>query len=69
MPLTMVGIGETTVIKRIKGTDETRKFLKSLGFVMGAYVTVISDIAGNMILKIKDTRIALDKSMVNRILV
>ncbi|MEG2919379.1 MAG: FeoA family protein, partial [Clostridium sp.] len=59
MPITMMGIGETMAIKRIKGTDETRKFLKNLGFVMGESVTVVSDISGNMILNIKNTRIAL----------
>lgn len=69
MPITMMGIGETMAIKRIKGTDETRKFLKNLGFVMGESVTVVSDISGNMILNIKNTRIALDKSMANRIIV
>ncbi|MDF2674630.1 MAG: ferrous iron transport protein [Clostridiales bacterium] len=69
MPLTMVKTGETNYIKRITGKDETRKFLARLGFVEGESVTVISEISGNMILNIKDTRVALDKSMVNRIIV
>jgi ferrous iron transport protein A len=65
----MVKTGETNYIKRITGKDETRKFLARLGFVEGESVTVISEISGNMILNIKDTRVALDKSMVNRIIV
>lgn len=69
MPLTMVRIGEVNYIKRITGKDETRKFLGRLGFVEGESVTVISEISGNMILNIKDTRVALDRSMVNRIIV
>ncbi|GAA0722305.1 FeoA family protein [Clostridium malenominatum] len=69
MPLSMVKAGETNSIKKITGKDETRKFLANLGFVEGADVTVISELAGNMILNIKDTRVALDKGMANRIMV
>lgn len=69
MPLTMVKAGETNCIKKITGKDETRKFLERLGFIEGESVTVVSEMFGNMILNIKDTRIALDKSMANRIMV
>lgn len=69
MPLSMLQIGETNCIKKITGKDETRKFLANLGFVEGASVTVVSELSGNMILNIKDTRIALDKTMANRIIV
>lgn len=62
-------IGEMNFIKRITGKDDTRRFLKNLGFVEGESVTVISEIAGNMILNIKDTRVALDKSIAKRIMV
>ncbi|NLU53784.1 MAG: ferrous iron transport protein A [Clostridiaceae bacterium] len=69
MPLTMAKTGEPNLIKKITGKDETRRFLESLGFVVGEQVTVMSEIAGNVICRIKDTRIALDKSMANRIIV
>lgn len=69
MPLTMARTGEKNLIKRITGKDEVRRFLATLGFVEGETVTVISEISGNMILNIKDTRVALDKSMANRIMV
>lgn len=69
MPLTMAKVGETNCIKRITKKDEIRKFLERLGFVEGETVTVISEIAGNMILSVKNTRVALDKSMANRIMV
>ena len=69
MPLTMAKAGERNLIKRVTGKDEVRRFLASLGFVEGESVTVVSEIAGNMILNIKDTRVALDKSMANLIMI
>lgn len=69
MPLTMVGSGEENIVKKIRGKDETCRFLESLGFVEGVAVTVISEIAGNMIVNVKGARVALSKSMANRILV
>lgn len=69
MPLTMAKAGERNLIKKVTGKDEVRRFLASLGFVEGESVTVVSEIAGNMILNIKDTRVALDKSMANRIMI
>lgn len=69
MPLTMAKPGEVNYIRKITGKDEVRQHLAELGFVVGERVTVVSEIAGNMILSIKDSRVALDKSMVNRILV
>ena len=69
MPLTMATQGETYVIQRITGKDETKHFLKNLGFLVGECVTVISEIGGNVIIRIKESRIALDKNKANRILV
>jgi len=69
MPLTMARIGEPNCIKRITGKDKTRRFLGSLGFVVGENVTVVSEMSGNVILIVKDTRVALDKSMENRIMI
>ncbi len=69
MPLSMLGIGQTNSIKKVTGKDDIRKFLANLGFVEGAEVTIVSELSGNMILNVKDTRVALDKRMVNRIMV
>ena len=69
MPLTMAEIGEKNRIIKINGKDETRKLLENLGFVEGSDVTVISEIAGNMIVSVKDSRIAIDKGMARRIIV
>ena len=69
MPLTMARAGERNVIKRVIGKDETRRFLENLGFVSGAHVIVVSEMGGNMIVNVKDARIAISKSMANRIMV
>lgn len=69
MPLTMAQPGETVVIRKITGKDEVRQHLAELGFVVEEPVTVVSAIAGNLILKVKDSRIALDKSMANRVMI
>ena len=69
MPLTMAKVGEPNTIKRIGGREETKKFLENLGFVTGSVVTVVSEISGNMILNIKDSRVALGKDMANKIMV
>ena len=69
MPLTMVNVGETNVIKKIGGKEETRRFLENLGFVVGGVVTVISEVGGNIIVNVKDSRVAIGKDMANKILV
>lgn len=69
MPLTMAQIGEKSYIQRITGKDEVRQHLAELGFVVGSEVIVVSELAGNMIIAVKDSRIALDKTMANRIIV
>lgn len=69
MPLTLARSGESNTVKEIHGKDETRRFLESLGFVEGGSVTVVSEMGGNLIVNIKDTRIALSKAMANRIMV
>ena len=68
MPLIMVGIGETCTIQRIGGSEETRRFLANLGFVQGAEVTVLSAIGGNVIVNIKDSRVAINKDMARQIM-
>lgn len=69
MPLTMAKPGETVVIRKITGKDEVRQHLAELGFVVDSPVTVVSEISGNLILQVKDSRIALDRSMANRIMI
>ena len=69
MPLTMANAGETNTISKIIGKDEARQHLAELGFVIGEKITIVSKIGGNMILTIKNSRIALDKTMTCRILV
>jgi ferrous iron transport protein A len=61
--------GETAIIRKITGRDDVRQHLAELGFVVDASVTVISEMAGNLILQVKDSRIALDKTLANRVLI
>lgn len=69
MPLTMAKSGEARVIRKISGKDDTRRFLASLGFVVGQEVTVMNEIGGNMIVNVKNTRVAIDKNMAMRIFI
>ena len=69
MPLTMVKCGEPNTIRRVGGKEETKKFLENLGFVAGSVVTVVYTVSGNLIVNVKDSRVALGKDMANKILV
>ena len=69
MPLSMAKTGEPVTIRKITGKDEVRQHLAELGFVVDGTVTVVNEIAGNLILQVKDSRIALDRTMANRIMV
>lgn len=69
MPLSMAKEGELNVIKKVGGKEETRQFLENLGFVTGGMVTVISQMGGNLIVNIKESRIAIGKDMANKIMV
>ena len=69
MPLTMANIGETNTITRIGGNEETRRFLANLGFVTGAEVTVLSAMGGNVIVNIKDSRVAVNADMARHIMI
>lgn len=69
MPLTFATPGVPVQIQRILGKDETKLFLGNLGFVQGESVTVISSLNGDLILNIKDTRVALSRQMAQRIMV
>ena len=69
MPLTMTKAGETVTVRKITGMDDVRQHLAELGFVVDSDVTVVSEIGGNLIVQVKESRIALDKTMANRIMV
>lgn len=69
LPLTMANPGEPVTIKKIGGKAETKKFLETLGFVVGGVVTVVSEINGNMIVNVTDSRVAIGKDMANKIMV
>lgn len=67
--MTMAKQGDTVTIRRITGRDEVRQHLAELGFVVDSTVTVISEMGGSLILQVRESRIALDKSMANRIII
>lgn len=69
MPLTMANPGEYYTIRKVGGKEETRRFLENLGFVVGGNVTVVSEIDGNLIVNVKDSRVAVGKDMAAKILI
>lgn len=69
MPLTMAKAGERNSIKKVGGKADTRQFLENLGFVAGTPVTVITEISGNMIVNIKESRVAISREMAGKIMV
>ena len=69
MPLTMIKAGETSSIKKLGGKTEIRQHLENLGFVVGTPITMISEISGNVIVCIKESRVAISREMASKILV
>ncbi len=69
MPITMANTGEHVIIRKITGKDNVRQHLAELGFVVDGEVTVVNEIEGNLILQVRDSRIALDRSMAGRIMI
>lgn len=69
MPLTLAAVGEENIIKRIGGLPEMKKHLEDMGFVIGGCVTVVSTIGGNIIVKVKESRVAVSKEMAQKIMV
>ena len=69
MPLTMANTGEPQVLRKIGGKAQTRQFLENLGFVAGGTVTVVSKIGGNMIVNVKESRVAINQDMACRIMI
>ncbi len=69
MSLTLANLGEENIIRKVGGSADTRKFLENLGFVAGGTVTVISEICGNVIVNVKDSRVAVSREMAQKIMV
>ena len=69
MPLTIAKVGEPATIRKVGGKEDTRRFLENLGFIAGSVVTVISEISGNLILNVRDSRVALGKDMAKKIMI
>ena len=69
MPLTMAKVGEENSIKKVGGKEETRQFLANLGFVPGTHVTIITEISGNVIVNVKESRVAISREMASKIMI
>ncbi|MFU0833565.1 MAG: FeoA domain-containing protein [Oscillospiraceae bacterium] len=69
MPLTLANIGEENIIKRIGGSPEAKKHLANLGFIAGGNVKVVASMAGNMIVNVKEARVAISKEMAQKIMI
>ena len=69
MPLTMATMGEVNKIVKVGGNEETRRFLDNLGFIAGTEITVVSSIGGNLIVNVKDSRIAVNEDMARHIVI
>jgi ferrous iron transport protein A len=69
MPLSMAKNGEENSIKKVGGKEETRQFLANLGFVPGSHITIINEISGNVIVSIKESRVAISREMASKIMI
>ena len=69
MPLLLAGVGEDNIIRKVGGNQETKKHLEDLGFVVGGTVTVVSEINGNLIVKVKESRVAISREMAGKIMI
>ena len=69
MPLTLADIGTENTIRRVGGNEETRRFLENLGFVTGTPITELSSIGGNVIVNVKDSRVAINEDMARHIMI
>ncbi len=69
MPLTLANVGEESIILRVGGNPEVRQHLETMGFVAGHSVTVVAEIAGNVIVNVKGSRVAVSKEMASKIMV
>ena len=69
MPLTFADVGEDHIVRKVSGKPETKKHLENLGFVAGSEVTVMNMIGGNVIVKVKEARVAISREMAQKIMI
>ncbi len=69
VPLDLVDIGKESVIKKVSGSPDVKNHLEDLGFTAGGLVTVVSAMGGNVIVKVKESRIAISRDMARRIMI
>ena len=69
MPLVLAGVGEENIIKKIGGTPEVKKHLENLGFVVGGSVTIVNTLGGNLIVNVKEARVAIGEEMARKIMI
>ena len=69
MPLLLANVGEENVIKKIGGSPEVKQHLENLGFVVGGNVTIVNTMGGNLIVQVKEARVAISKEMAQKIIV
>ena len=69
MPLTLANVGEESIVRKVSGNPEVRKHLEDLGFVAGGAVTVVSSLGGNIIVKVKESRVAISEEMARKLLI
>ena len=69
MPLTLANVGEESIVRKVSGNPEVRKHLEDLGFVAGGAVTVVSSLGGNIIVKVKESRVAISEEMARTIMI
>ncbi len=69
MPLTLANVGEESIVRKVSGSPEVRKHLEDLGFVAGGAVTVVSSLGGNIIVKVKESRVAISEEMARKIMI
>lgn len=69
VPLALAGIGEENTIKKIGGSPQSKKYLEALGFVVGGSATVVTSLSGNVIVNVKDARVAISEEMARKIMV
>ena len=69
MPLTLANVGENNIIRKIGGTPEVKKHLENLGFVVGGTVSIVNEISGNLIVNVKEARVAVSREMAQKIMI
>ena len=69
MPLSLAGVGEQNTVKRIGGSPEVKQHLENLGFVVGSTVTIVNTLGGNVIVNVKESRIAISEEMARKIMI